>query len=143
MYQIDLSTFVGAQQRDYGTAYKEISNGRKVSHWMWYIFPQIYGLGRSSISEYYAIKSVEEAKAFLEDSYLGGNLRSICNALLKVSTNNATEVFGRPDDMKLRSCMTLFSFVSNGESVFNEVLAKFFSGKQDFRTIKILQEIKN
>lgn len=79
----------------------------------------------------------------MEDSFLGGNLRSICNALLKVQSNNATEVFGRPDDMKLRSCMTLFSVASNGEAVFNDVLAKFFSGKQDYRTIKILQDMKD
>ena len=118
MHQADLSRFIIAHKRDFDKAYKEISNGKKTSHWMWYIFPQIIGLGRSSVSEYYAIKNIEEAKAFLDDPYLGGNLCSICEALLKLHSSNATEIFGRPDDMKLRSSMTLFSTVSSNNEVF-------------------------
>lgn len=140
MYHIDLSRFTLAHQRNFETAYKEISNGKKISHWMWYIFPQVYGLGKSSISEYYAIKSIEEAKAFLDDPYLGDNLRLICRVLLQLHSSNATEVFGKPDDIKLKSCMTLFAYVSSAESVFSEVLEKFFSGKLDFGTLRLLEE---
>lgn len=143
MQQVDLSRFNDAHKRDFDKAYREISNGRKVSHWMWYIFPQVLGLGRSSISEYYAIKSINEAIAFLNDPYLGGNLRAICEALLKLHSNNATEVFGQPDDMKLRSSMTLFSSVATDEEIFKKVLDKFYSGKPDYRSLIILESIQN
>lgn len=118
MYQINLSRFIDAQKRDFDKAYKEISNGKKTSHWMWYIFPQIIGLGHNSVSEYYAIKNIEEAKAFLDDPYLRGNLCSMCEVLLKLHSSNATEIFGKPDDMKLQSSMTLFSTVSSNNDVF-------------------------
>ena len=139
MQKIDLSRFTIAHQRDFETAYKEISDGRKKSHWMWYIFPQIYGLGYSSTSQYYAFNSLEEAKAFLDDPYLGNNLKSICKVLLGLESNNATEVFGCPDDLKLRSSMTLFSRVSDCDPVFEMVLRKFFDGKPDLRTLNILE----
>ena len=135
---IDLSRFTRAHRRSYDTALKEIQNGRKVSHWMWYIFPQIYGLGYSETAQYYAIESLDEAAAFLQDPYLGGNLREISGTLLGLESSNATEVFGRPDDMKLRSSMTLFSLVSESDAVFQQVLYKFFSGKPDEKTLRIL-----
>lgn len=135
----DLSHFTEAHRQFYQIALREIRNGRKSSHWMWYIFPQIYGLGRSSTSQYYAIQSLEEAIAFLNDDYLGGNLLEICNALLALETNRPTEVFGKPDDMKLRSCMTLFALVSEDNSVFHKVLEKYFDGKPDHRTLSILK----
>ncbi len=136
--KIDLSRFTEAQMQSYGTALKEIQNGRKVSHWMWYIFPQIHGLGRSSVSQYYAIQSLDEAAAFLHDPYLGGNLLQICRALLALNTNNAKEVMGHPDDMKLRSSMTLFSLVPDSDPVFQNVLEKYFDGKRDNKTLTIL-----
>ncbi len=140
----DLSRFTTAHQGDgqfspnFETAYREITNGRKDSHWMWYIFPQIKGLGHSPTAEYYAIRSLDEAKAFLADPYLGGNLVAICQALLQLRSNNADEVFGYPDYMKLRSSMTLFSCAAGGDSVFDKVLDKFFDGIPDRRTLDIL-----
>ena len=135
---VDLSRYFEAHKQSYQNALKEIKNGHKYSHWMWFIFPQIHGLGRSSTSQYYAIKSLDEATAFLQDPYLGGNLLEICHALLVLDTNNATEVFGKPDDRKLKSSMTLFSLVPNASPVFQNVLDKFFDGKRDQRTLGIL-----
>ena len=135
----DLSRFEKAHRADYQTALSEIKSGRKRSHWMWYIFPQVIGLGRSSTSEYYAIHDIGEAKAFLDDDYLGSNLVEICNALLALDSDNATEIFGKLDDMKLKSSMTLFACASETEhSIFTDVLNKFFDGKPDRRTMQIL-----
>lgn len=138
MDNLDISRFVEAQKRSYQSALAEIKNGRKLSHWMWYIFPQIRGLGRSSTSQYYAIQSLDEATEFLRAPYLGGNLLEICQALTALKTNNATEVFGKPDDVKLKSSMTLFSLVPNANPVFQNVLDKYYDGKLDRRTLKIL-----
>ena len=136
---IDLSRFVEAHNQSYETALKEIKNGHKYSHWRWYIFPQIQGLGRSSTSRYYAIKISDEALAFLNDEYLGGHLIEISKALMKLDSDNPTEIFGKPDDMKLRSCMTLFASVSDDNSIFHQVINKYFDGKPDKRTLAILQ----
>lgn len=135
---IDLQRFTSAHQENYATALKEIQRGRKQSHWMWYIFPQVEGLGYSYTSRFYAIRSLEEAKAFLQDPYLGGHLSEICNELLRLETNNATEVFGKPDDIKLCSSMTLFCLAAGSDSVFAQVLDKFFNGKQDAKTKRLL-----
>ena len=134
----DLSRFTKAHRSSYQTALNEIKNERKTSHWMWYIFPQMRGLGHSDISKYYAFQSLDEARAFLNDPYLGRNLLEISNALFDLDTNNATEVFSKPDDWKLKSCMTLFSIISEDGSVFHKVLDKFFYGKPDKRTLKWL-----
>lgn len=133
----DLSRFLKAQEHDYARALSEIRSGRKRSHWMWYIFPQIHGLGVTPTSQYYAIRSLQEAKDFLADPYLGGNLIKITSALLDLDTNNASAVFGFPDDLKLRSSMTLFAQVSDFD-VFQKVLDKYFDGKPDDRTLSIL-----
>ena len=138
MTNFDLDRFIVAHQRDYEIALGEIKNGEKRSHWMWYIFPQMKGLGISTTSQYYAIHNLEEAKAFLQNPYLGKNLLEICNALMQLETNNATEVFGKPDDMKLRSSMTLFAYAAGADSVFVQVLDKFFGGKYDIRTKQML-----
>lgn len=138
----DLSRFKIAQERDYKTALNEIRNGRKINHWMWYIFPQVKGLGFSETSKYYAIKNAEEAKAFLSDSYLGNNLIKICEELLNLNTNNATQIFGNPDDKKLKSSMTLFSCVSEENSIFKKVLLKFYGGRPDYRTLKLIEDSK-
>lgn len=134
----ELSRFVNAHKQSYQIALEEIKNGHKYSHWMWFIFPQIRGLGKSSTSLYYAIHSLDEAAAFLRDPYLGGNLLEICHALLALNTNNATEVMGKPDDVKLKSSMTLFSLVADADPVFQNVLVKYYGGKRDSRTLKIL-----
>lgn len=134
---MNLSRFTNAHKRDYDTALREIKNGRKHSHWMWYIFPQIYGLGFSATSQHYAMRSLDEAKAFLADPYLGSNLREICNALIALESNNAHAVFGSPDDMKLRSSMTLFAAASD-EEIFQNVLNKFYGGVADSKTLEIL-----
>lgn len=135
----DLSRFVEAHNQSYDTALKEIKNGHKYSHWMWYIFPQIQGLGKSSTSRYYAIKNSGEALAFLNDAYLGGHLIEISQVLMQLDSDNPTEIFGKPDDMKLRSCMTLFASVSDDNSIFHQVINKYFDGKPDKRTLAILQ----
>lgn len=136
--EYDLSRFAIAHQRDYQQALAEIKNGRKLSHWMWYIFPQLKGLGRSSTSDYYGIRDLDEAKAFLQDEYLGSHLLEISNALLQLVCNDAKIVMGKPDDMKLKSCMTLFCLADPDEEVFKEVLNKFFDRKSDYRTVKMI-----
>ncbi|MBR2844334.1 MAG: DUF1810 domain-containing protein [Solobacterium sp.] len=138
MDNIDLSRFIEAHQQSYQRALKEIRNGRKTSHWMWYIFPQMEGLGSSPLSQYYSIHSLDEAGAFLHDPYLGGNLLEICHVLTELKTNNAAEVFGRTDDTKLKSSMTLFALVPNADPVFQDVLNQYYNGKRDHRTLKIL-----
>ena len=134
----DLTRFIEAHRQSYQSALSEIRNGRKTSCWMWYIFPQLLGLGHSPISRYYSIRNLDEAEAFLRNPYLGGNLLEICRALLALHTDDATAVFGKPDDMKLRSSMTLFSLVDGCDPVFREVLDKYFGGKRDFRTLELL-----
>lgn len=138
MEEFDLNRFRLAHRNSYSTALTEIKNGRKVSHWMWYIFPQLKGLGHSSTSDYYGIRDLEEAKVFLKDSFLRNNLLEISSALLGVDCNDASIVMGRPDDMKLKSSMTLFSAAAPEEKVFKMVLEKYYSGKPDYRTLKML-----
>ena len=133
-----LSRFIDAQQSAYDVALSEIKSGRKMSHWMWYIFPQVKGLGFSETSKFYGIESLDEAGAYLEHPVLGKRLIEICEALLKLKSVQADEVFGRPDDMKLKSSMTLFAAVPNSNVVFSAVLEKFFKGEQDKNTLRIL-----
>src|SRR5687768_7508760 len=109
----NLQRFITAQQNDYPAALAEIKQGRKRSHWMWYIFPQIAGLGFSETSRYYALKNIAEAQEYLNHPILGSRLIEICTVLLKLPTNNATHVFGSPDDLKLRSCITLFAVLQH------------------------------
>ena len=137
----DLSRFIRVHERYYDTALREIRSGRKRSHWMWFIFPQIQGLGFSSTAQYYAIESLGEAAAFLHDPCLGGHLIEISKALLTLPTDDAGEVFGYPDNLKLRSCMTLFAKVEDAPPVFREVLQKYYGGSEDERTNEILNNI--
>ena len=134
-----LQRFLDAQQQDYETALNEVKAGRKRSHWMWYIFPQIQGLGYSETSRYYAIKNREEAIAYLSHPVLGKRLVEICEALLQSNTNDAYKIFGSPDDVKLKSSMTLFGAVDEEQPVFQQVLDKFFGGKRDDTTLRLLQ----
>jgi len=140
MSQVNLEKFIKAQQHDFDVALSEIKNGRKQSHWMWYIFPQIHGLGFSETSKFYSIKSIEEAEAFLNDPVLGPRLIEISNALLGLNKKDANKVFGSPDDLKLQSSMTLFSSLSNSNPVFQQVLDQYFGGKKDKKTLQILNE---
>ncbi|WP_347996104.1 DUF1810 domain-containing protein [uncultured Eubacterium sp.] len=132
-----LTKFITAQQEDFNMALSEIKNGHKQSHWIWYIFPQIVGLGRSTTSEYYAIKNLSEARMYLKNEYLHNNLLTICQALLDLETSDAEEVMGRIDAMKLKSSMTLFTLADSEEQVFKAVLDKFFCGELDEKTIEI------
>jgi uncharacterized protein (DUF1810 family) len=134
----DLRRFVQAQERDYQPALSEIKNGRKRSHWMWYIFPQFDGLGFSSTSKRYAIKSIDEAAAFLKHPILGPRLVECCEAVLGVQGRSALEILGSPDDMKLKSCATLFACVSPPESVFERLLSKYYDGGRDAKTLQLL-----
>ncbi len=134
----NLGRFLQAQEGDYQQALSEIRAGRKRSHWMWYIFPQFDGLGFSSTSKWYAIKSVAEAEAYLAHPILGPRLVECCEAALGVEGLSAAEVFGSPDDMKLRSCATLFAAVSPAGSVFERVLGKYFGGARDERTLRFM-----
>ena len=136
MEDFNLERFLKAQEYSYQIAYAEIKEGYKRSHWMWYIFPQIKGLGRSSMSEYYGITCLDEAKAYLEDAVLGTRLKEICVELLKYSDKSAQAIFGGIDSMKLKSSMTLFDKVSPNQ-VFGKVLDVFFDGKRDKRTLDI------
>lgn len=134
----DLSRFLKAQQSDYELALSEIRAGEKKHHWMWYIFPQLKGLGHSSTSEYYGIRDLDEARAYLAHPVLGARLDEICRALLALDTDNATQVMGWPDDKKLKSSMTLFDAAAESSQVFRMVLDKYYRGKKDHRTLKML-----
>ena len=135
-----LERFIEPQEQDYEQALKEIRNGRKVSHWIWYIFPQLRGLGKSYMSDYYGIRDLDEAKAFLQDPYLGKHLQKISEALLNLDNDNATQIMGRPDDMKLKSSMTLFACADPENAVFEKVLEKFYNGHKD--GLHIPQELR-
>ena len=134
-----LSRYTRAHWWSYRTALGEIKRGRKASHWMWYIFPQVIGLGKSEESRRYAIQSLDEAEAFLRDPYLGGHLREISNALLDLPGDDPAAVFGSTDARKLRSCMTLFAYISEDGSVFHRVLEKYFRGRWDDETLAIIE----
>lgn len=137
----NLDRFIEAHNEDYARALKEVSNGRKLTHWMWYIFPQIIGLGMSETARYYEIKSLEEARAYLNNELLKSHLIEISNALLELCTDNPVEVFGDVDSLKLKSSMTLFSYISDDE-IFNKVIDKYFNGNKDLTTIRICEEMK-
>jgi uncharacterized protein (DUF1810 family) len=135
----DLARFVSAQAYNYEQALSEIRNGRKRSHWMWYVFPQLHGLGSSPTSRRYAIKSAAEAEAYLRHPVLGPRLVECCEAAAGIEGRSALDVFGAPDDMKLRSCATLFATVSAPGSVFERVLDRYFGGERDARTLRLLE----
>ena len=137
-----LERFKEAQERDFAIALQEIKNGRKRSHWMWYIFPQLAGLGMTETSRYYAIKDMQEATDYLMDEELGTRLAEICKVLLELDTNDPHKIFGSPDDLKLHSSITLFDAVPATFPVFGRVLDKFYSGKRDTRTLELLKHQK-
>jgi uncharacterized protein (DUF1810 family) len=136
----NLKRFVDAQESSYSDALAEIKNGRKQSHWMWYIFPQIRGLGHSETSKYYAIQDLNEAELFLTHPVLGKRLIEISEVLLGLEGKTANQIFGSPDDTKLRSCMTLFSSLPGTHPVFEAVLDRYFNGAKDNKTLYIISE---
>ena len=138
-----LDRFLIAQQNYYYDAYTELKAGKKRSHWMWFIFPQIRGLGYSDMAKYYAIESREEAENYIMDPTLGYNLIEISTVLLEIKDNDAKKVMGEPDDRKLQSCMTLFSTVAPEIDVFEKVLQKFYGRVKDSKTLEILQEVES
>lgn len=134
-----LDRFIKAQNRDYETALAEIKAGHKKTHWIWYIFPQIQGLGYSETSRLYAIKDKEEAQEYMKHPVLGARLIAISKTLLQLASSDAGDVMGYPDDMKLKSSMTLFSLVHD-DPVFQQVLDKFFDGEKDKFTVDKLSD---
>ena len=134
----DLERFVRAQEEDYDRALAEIRSGHKRSHWMWYVFPQLDGLGSSSTARRYAIKSIAEARAYLDHPVLGPRLIACAEAALAVKGRSAHEILGSPDDMKLRSCATLFAQVAPPGSVFAQLIDKYFAGRPDDKTLHLL-----
>ena len=136
-----LDRFIIAQKEDYNQALKEIKNGKKLTHWSWYIFPQLKGLGSSTQADYYGIKDLQEAKLYLANEYLKNNLMQITQALLNLKTNNPTEVLGYPDDLKVKSCMTLFYAADSNIDVFKKVIDKYYNGEFDNKTISLLNKL--
>jgi uncharacterized protein (DUF1810 family) len=129
---------VCAQSGSYSRALAEICAGRKQSHWMWFVFPQCEGLGSSPMAREYSIKSLDEARAYLNHPVLGARLREIAEAALAIEGRTAHDIFGSPDDWKLRSCATLFDAVSPPGSVFEQILDKYFDGARDEKTLRLL-----
>jgi uncharacterized protein (DUF1810 family) len=134
----DLQRCLNAQEKDFEDALSQIRGGRKRSHWMWYVFPQFAGLGHSSTAQHFAIKNVEEAKAYLAHPILGPRLIECAEAALQVAGRSAYEIFGTPDDLKFRSSATLFAHVSPPGNVFERLLATFYGGKPDGETLRLL-----
>ena len=134
----DLNRFLRAQKDSYERALAEIKAGRKRTHWMWYVFPQIDGLGVSSISKKYAIKSADEARAYLDHPVLGPRLLECAEAVVRIEGRTAEEIFGSPDDLKLRSCATLFACILPQASVFDRLIEKFYRGERDGKTQQLL-----
>ena len=135
MYNLD--RFINAQKIHYEKCLNEIKNGRKETHWIWYIFPQLRSLGQSEISDYYGISNLEEAKEYIKNEYLRHNLVEISSELLKID-DDILNIMGHPDNLKLQSSMTLFKYADEQIEVFNEVLDKFYEGLEDEKTLSLL-----
>jgi len=137
----DLARFVAAQAGVFDQAVEELRSGRKRTHWMWFVFPQLAGLGMSPTSQHYGITGLPEATAYLSHSLLGPRLIECSEAVLLVSGRSARDIFGSPDDMKLRSSATLFARVTDGSPVFRKILEQYFAGQVDPRTIALLGDV--
>ncbi|MFH7001617.1 DUF1810 domain-containing protein [Flavobacterium bizetiae] len=133
-----IERFIRAQQDAYPQALEEIRSGRKQTHWMWFVFPQIRGLGFTDYNVYFGLKDLDEAREYLNDPVLGKRLVEISQAVLGLNGKTALEIFGKPDQRKLRSCMTLFSRIADADPVFGKVLQKYYGGILDEKTISIL-----
>jgi uncharacterized protein (DUF1810 family) len=135
-----LARFISAQESTYPRALAELQRGRKESHWMWFIFPQLDGLGSSPMARQYAIKTLEEAQAYLEHEVLGPRLLACCTAILAIEDRSAHAIFGSPDDLKLKSSMTLFAQLPDAPAEFGNVLQKYFAGQSDEKTVALVQQ---
>ena len=138
----NLERFINAQENSYQIALKEIQDGKKCSHWMWFIFPQIDGLGLSSISKEYSVKSKQEAIDYLNHNILGKRLIEITTTLIKLENSSARSIFGYPDYLKLKSSMTLFKIVSPDNKIFSDVLVKYFNDELCEYTEKYFNALK-
>ena len=141
MDQYNLNRFIEAQMATYEGVILELARGRKESHWIWYIFPQIDGLGRSDIAKLYSIKSLEEGKAYLEHPVLGPRLIKACEILLSLEDASMDEVMGFPDDLKLLSSMTLFEALSDSNSIFTKIIEFYFEDERDEVSLKLIKEL--
>lgn len=139
---VDLSRFTNAQASIYDNVLEELKSGRKRTHWMWYIFPQFDGLGHSTTSKHYAIKSTEEARQYLNHPVLGKRLSECAEAVFAIEGRSISEIFGFPDNLKLKSSMTLFAYVTDPCSVFSRILDKYFNGERDTLTLQLLEKLK-
>jgi len=139
----DLQRFIHAQQQVYDSVLAELRAGQKSTHWMWFVFPQIDGLGYSLTTRLYAIKSLAEARAYLAHPVLGPRLKECAELVLAISGRTASQIFGFPDEMKLQSSMTLFELAAGQGGVFARVLERYFQGERDQRTLEILREMKH
>jgi len=139
MDQYNLNRFIEAQMTTYEGAMLELTRGRKESHWVWFIFPQIEGLGRSDTAKLYSIKSIEEGRAYLEHLVLGQRLIEACEILLSLKDASMDEVMGFPDDLKLLSSMTLFEFISGSNSIFTKIIEVYFDDERDKGSLKLIK----
>lgn len=137
--QISLDRFVKAQETTYNIALSELKSGRKCSHWMWFVFPQIDGLGHSPTTQFYSIKNRDEAVAYLNHDILGPRLFECTQAMLDIKGKSATNILGHPDDFKFCSSMTLFESVSTSDSIFSQAIEKYYAGNRDQKTLEILK----
>ncbi len=140
--RFDLKRFSSAQESIYESVLAELRSGQKRTHWMWYIFPQIDGLGHSATTKYYAIKNTEEARQYLNHPVLGTRLLECAEAVFAIERRSISEIFDYPDDLKLKSSMTLFAYITNPRSVFARILDKYFHGEPDGRTLQLLEKLK-
>ena len=136
----NLNRYIDQQKIYYDIALKEIKNGYKQNHWMWFIFPQLKGLGESEISNYYGINGIEEAIEYYNNEYLKNNLIEISKELLKVENKSINYILGYPDNLKLKSCMTLFELVDKKEEVFKKILEKYYDNERDEKTIELVKK---
>jgi uncharacterized protein (DUF1810 family) len=142
MTEPDLIRFLDAQDQIYAQVIEELTSGRKQTHWMWFIFPQLAGLGRSAMAQHYAIRDLDQAKRYLADSILGQRLRQVVRLLIDQTGKSAFEILGSPDDLKLRSCLTLFREAASTDSdraLFGKALDQFYCGEPDSRTLELLR----
>lgn len=138
--QYNFKRFLTAQETEFDTALAEIKNGQKTTHWIWFVFPQIAGLGFSDTSKFYAIKNKAEASQYLAHPVLGERLIEICSALLAIEGKNVYQIFGSTDSLKLKSSITLFNILENTNPVFQDVLDRFFKGEEDLKTVKLAKD---
>lgn len=136
--EYNLTRFIDAQEDVYNVALAELSRARKASHWMWFIFPQIAGLGKTDTAKLYAISDINEAKLYYDHPTLGSRLIACCETLLSLNENNPLKIFGSPDDLKLKSCMTLFA-IATSDLIFESVLQQYYNAEHDIATLTLLK----